>query len=57
MNDTAFPARLLVVADLDYVGGEARWLALIEEVAAVLAALAPGVQVLFASGADGSVGK
>jgi len=45
MNDTAFPARLLVVADLDYVGDEARWLALIEEVAAAAVGRPVAIQV------------
>ncbi|MGE3856124.1 MAG: thiamine phosphate synthase [Dehalococcoidia bacterium] len=40
-----FPARLLVVADLDYVGDEARWLALIGEVAAAAAGRPVAIQV------------
>jgi len=45
MNDTAFPARLLVVADLDYVGEEAHWLALIEEIGAAAVGRSIAIQV------------
>jgi len=45
MNDRPFPARLLVVADLDYVGDEARWLALIGEVAAAAVDRPVAIQV------------
>lgn len=40
-----FPARLLIVADLDYAGDEARWLALLGEVGAAAAGRPVAVQV------------
>ena len=54
MASTAFPACLLVVADLDYVGDEARWLALIGEVgaAAVDRPVAMQVRLKHATGAE-----
>jgi len=45
MNHAAGSARLLVVADLDYVGDEARGLALIGEVAAIAADRPIAIQV------------
>ena len=41
----AFPARLLVVADRDYVGDDERWLALLGEVAAATSGRPVAIQV------------
>lgn len=45
MTDHPFPARLLVVADLDYVGDEARWLALLGTVGAAAVNRPVAIQV------------
>lgn len=42
---TSFPARLIVVADRDYIGKDARWLALIEEVGAAALGRPVAIQV------------
>ncbi|MEI7925983.1 MAG: thiamine phosphate synthase [Chloroflexota bacterium] len=45
MTDHPFPARLLVVADLDYVGDEARWLTLLGTVGAAAVGRPVAIQV------------
>lgn len=45
MTDRPFPARLLVVADLDYVGDEARWLAVLAEAGAAAAGRPVAIQM------------
>lgn len=45
MNANTFPARLLVVADRDYVGDDERWLALLAEIAVAVAGRPAAIQV------------
>ena len=46
VNDAwTFPARLVVVADRDYIGDDARWLALIEAIGTAAAGMPVAIQV------------
>ena len=44
-RSTSFPAHLIVVADREYIGNDARWLALIEEVGAAALGRPVAIQV------------